>query len=71
VAVLQGWNGWLLGCRDRRPANDDPHARRAVVVTPLGTVGAPAGAPTAALAKAGTREGVVYVISAFDLAAMR
>jgi hypothetical protein len=71
AAALQGLDGWLLGCRDRRPANDDPHALGVVVVTPLGVVGTPAGTLEAAVAKAGAREGCVYVISASDAAASR
>jgi hypothetical protein len=66
AAVLQGWRGWLLGCRDQRPANDDPDARRVVVVTPLGMVGDPVGTLAGALARAGVREGCIYVLFARD-----
>jgi hypothetical protein len=59
--------GWLLGLRDQRPANDAPCPRRpVVVVTPLGTVGAPVGVLAVALARASDREGLTYLISAFD-----
>ena len=64
AAVLQGWQGWLLGCRDRRPANDDPRARRAVEATPLGIVGTPVGTLADALARAGAREGCVFILTA-------
>jgi hypothetical protein len=62
AAELQLLEGWLLGCRDRRPANDDPHRRRVVVVTPLGAVGTPGGTLAAALARAGARDGCAYVL---------
>ena len=63
IAERRCWAGWLLRCRDQRPANDDPHARRVVVVTPLGMVGAPTGALAAALARASAREGREYVLA--------
>jgi hypothetical protein len=71
VAALGGWQGWLLGYRDRRPANDDPRARRVAVVTPLGVVGTPTGTLAAALAKAGAREGCTFILTAIDAAATR
>jgi hypothetical protein len=72
TAELLIWQGWLLGCRNQPPADDAPRARRrVVVVTPLGTVGAPVGTLAAALARAGAREGCVYALSALDAAATR
>ena len=67
AAELEAMEGWLLGLRDQRPANDAPRPRRPVVmVTPLGAVGAPVGVLAAALARASAREGAIYIISAFD-----
>jgi hypothetical protein len=67
AAELQAWEGWLVGCRDQRPANGALRPRRRVaVVTLLGTVGAPVGTLAAALAAAGAREGCNYILSAID-----
>ena len=71
VAVRRGWEGWLLGCRDQRPANDAPETRRVVVATALGMVGVPTGALASALARAGKREGCEYVLAAPYAAASR
>jgi hypothetical protein len=64
IALQRGWEGWLVGCREQRAANDDPHARRVVVATPLCMVGVPPGALADALARAGAREGCEYVLAA-------
>jgi hypothetical protein len=65
AAELQALEGWLLGCREG-PRPGGRRGRRVVVVTPLGTVGAPVGTLAAALAAAGAREGCTYVLAAND-----
>jgi hypothetical protein len=62
VAELPGYDGWLLGCRERGML----HGRRRVVVTPLMVQGAPAGTIGTALAAAGTLHGCDYVLAATD-----
>ena len=67
AAELEAMEGWLVGLRDQRPANEAPRPRRpVVVVTPLGAVGAPVGSLAVALEAASTREGTDYLISALD-----
>jgi hypothetical protein len=67
AAALQAWDGWLVGCRDRHPANGAARLRRrAAAVTLLGTIGAPAGTLATALAAAGEREGCDYILSVID-----
>jgi hypothetical protein len=70
IAEQRCWQGWLLGCRDHRPANDAPRPRpRVVAVTPVGTVGKPLGTLAAALARAGARHGCTYLLPASDAVA--
>jgi hypothetical protein len=49
AAEFQGYEGWLLGCRDRYERRGGSRGRLRVVVTPLATVGTPVGALAAAL----------------------
>jgi hypothetical protein len=65
VAVLQGWEGWLLGCRYRCDRRGAPRGRLRVLVTPLGMVGTPAaGTIATALVVAGALDGCDYVLPA-------
>jgi hypothetical protein len=59
VAERHHYHGWLLGCRDRGLR----HGRRRIAVTPLEVLGAPSGTIGAALAAAGARRGVEYVLT--------
>jgi hypothetical protein len=63
-AVLQGWDGWLLGCRYRCDRRGAARGRLRVLVTPLGAVGTPAGALAAALVATGALDGCDYLLSA-------
>jgi hypothetical protein len=65
LAAFNGYEDWLLGCRDAQRAGGR-HARRRVVVTPLGAVGAPGGTLAAALAAAGALDGCDYVMATAD-----
>jgi hypothetical protein len=62
TAALHGYDGWLLGCRDRGLRN----GRRRVAVTPLMTLGTPSGTIDAALTAAGGLHGCDYVLAAAD-----
>jgi hypothetical protein len=62
VAELHGYDGWLLGCRGKGPR----HGRRRVAVTPLMTLGAPAGTIGTALTAAGTLHGCDYTLAPAD-----
>jgi hypothetical protein len=59
LAELHGYDGWLLGCRDKGLRR----GRRRVVVTPLMALGTPAGAIGAALTAAGARHGCDYALA--------
>jgi hypothetical protein len=59
VAERHRYHGWLLGCRDRGLR----HGRWRIAVTPLAVLGAPSGALGAALAAAGARRGVDYLLT--------
>jgi hypothetical protein len=65
AAELQCYEGWILGCREG-PRPGGARSRRRVLVTPLGTVSAPVGTLTAALARAGAREGCTYFLVVTD-----
>jgi hypothetical protein len=65
AAELQCFEGWILGCREG-PRPGGARSRRRVLVTPLGTVGAPVGTLAAALARAGAREGCTYFLFVTD-----
>jgi len=59
LAALHGYDGWLLGCRDRGLR----HGRRRVGVTPPLLLGTPSGTIGAALASAGVLHGCEYVLT--------
>jgi hypothetical protein len=63
VASLQGWEGCLLGCRYRCDRRGAQRGRPRVVVTPLGTVGAPVETLAAASVAAGALDGCDYVLA--------
>ncbi len=59
IAELHGYDGWLLGCRDRGLR----HGRRRVGVTLLMMLGTPAGTIGTALTCAGVLHGCEYVLA--------
>jgi hypothetical protein len=61
IAELHGYDGWLLGCRDKGWRHG---RRRQIMVTPLAVLRPPAGTIGAALAAAGGLHGCVYVLAA-------